>query len=453
MKEIPLDFFSEETRWQSWLDVEAILALSQAKIGMIPKEAAEKIAATANLGSLDLNELRNEISSTMAPVFALSECLARKCGEHGAYVHWGATTRNIIDTGRLIVLRRVNNKIRFLISEILLTLANQAAKHHDLPMIGRTNLKDALPITLGFKIASWIDELLRVLERLDDSEKRLFQLRFGGAIGGYNSFDGKGFELSKEMSRRLNFKVGLVPSRSVVDPMVEYMTALTGIGFIFDRLASDCYLLMSTSINEVVEKLSKSVVGSSTMPHKINPKLAVQLKKKSTQLKSTLGVIALMPTPTHEGDGVANQYIDDALDEACLLTLQTLEVAKKTIKCIEPNYSRIQENLNASREVMASEQLMMILAAKLGRSKAHHIIRNFNELARKNNTGLQEIIQRDQNTLEIISNAKIAEVFSDKVNTGQCSTIALEASAAAKLAAKNISDSKLLSIRKPIDLD
>ncbi len=448
MKEIPLDFFSEETRWQSWLDVEAILALSQAKIGMIPKEAAEKIAATANLGSLNLNELRNEISSTMAPVFALSECLARKCGEHGAYVHWGATTRNIIDTGRLIVLRHVNNKIRFLISEILLTLANQAAKHHDLPMIGRTNLKDALPITFGFKIASWIDELLRVLERLDDSEKRLFQLRFGGAIGGYNSFDGKGFELSKEMSRRLNFKVGLVPSRSVVDPMIEYMTALAGIGFIFNRLASDCYLLMSTSINEVVEKLPKSVVGSSTMPHKINPKITVQLKKKSTQLKSTLGVIALMPTPTHEGDGVANQYIDDALDEACLLTLQTLEVAKKTIKCIEPNYSRIQENLNASREIMASEQLMMILAAKLGRSKAHHIVKNFNDLARKTNTSLQEIIQRDQNTLDIISNAKIAEVFSDKVNTGQCSTIALEASAAAKLAAKNIYDSKLLSTRK-----
>src|SRR6056297_361013 len=295
------DHFGDAARWQSWLDVEAQLALAQAELGMIPAWAAERIAAAARLDAIDLARLRTEIATTMAPVAALARVLAAAAGEAGAYVHWGATTQNVVDTGRLLVLRRFQAELDAALADVLDRLSAMAEAHAQTVMVGRTNRQRALPITFGFKVAGWIEDAIRVADQLAEAEPRLFQLRFGGAIGAYQSFGEDGPRLAAALGRRLGLGAALVPNRTGTAPLIEYLTKLASLGLAVGRIADELYLLMQEEIGEVREVLGDEVVGSSTMPHKTNPKLVVDLRARANLLRGRGAAALSVPPATHEG--------------------------------------------------------------------------------------------------------------------------------------------------------
>lgn len=422
----PEDYFGDEIRWQSWLDVEGALALAQAEIGMIPDSASRTIAQNANLKALNIAHLRAEMTRTMAPVFAMSECLAQVCGDAGAYVHWGATTQNIIETGRLLVLKRVHAEILRKLSQVLAILSEQAKTHAELVMVGRTNRQNALPITYGFKISGWIDELVRVATQLREVEPRLFQLRFGGAIGGYHSFGADGPRMAEVLAGRLDLKLSSVPNRTSVDPLIEYISKLSLLGVAVTRISSELYLMMTEEIGEVSEVLSNGVVGSSTMPQKINPKHVIELNAKALQLRSKAATAFSTPSPSHEGDAVTNQYLTQLTAETCTLTVDVMHKLATTVALVKPNPDRMQSNFQNAREMMATEGLMMKLAEKIGRSDAHDAIHSLVAQASKTQTSLRTVMLDCTKVVDAIGVKSINYALCVNPNIGQCTVIALK---------------------------
>ena len=182
-----------ENRWQAWLDVEVALARAQAELGIIPAEAAEAIARAARLELLDRARIDEGFARTGHTIVPLVWELSRVVGEpHGGWVHWGATTQNITQTGDLLVLRQAHRIFLRLIGEALTAMADLAERGADMPMAGRTHGQHAVPATFGYKVAVWIDELLRHVERLRQAAPRLFVAMLGGGAGTFASLGDAG---------------------------------------------------------------------------------------------------------------------------------------------------------------------------------------------------------------------------------------------------------------------
>src|SRR6185436_466778 len=177
-----------ENRWQAWLDVEVALARAQGELGIIPADAVEPIARAARLELLDRKRIDEAFARTAHTIVPLVWELSRVVGEpHGGWVHWGATTQNITQTGDLLVLRQAHRIFLRLIHEILAAMADLAERGAEMPMAARTHGQHAVPATFGYKVAVWIDELLRHVARFRDAAPRLFVAMLGGGAGTFAS--------------------------------------------------------------------------------------------------------------------------------------------------------------------------------------------------------------------------------------------------------------------------
>ena len=370
----PRNIFSRDRLWQSWLDVEAALAVTQAELGIIPGWAAETISKHATLDSLDRDALEAAVRATRAPILALARVLSDACGEAGAYVHWGATTQNIMTTGRLLLLKQVHRAILGHLAGALDRLATLARDHAATPMAGRTNRRHALPMSFGFKVAGWIEELTRAEARLAEAEPRVFSLAFGGALGPMHSFGAEGRELTKRLSERLGLRELLVPNRVSLDTSIEYVVGLSMLAMSIGRVAEELFLLMTEEVSEIAEVHDDEVVGSSTMPHKVNPKQVIVVSAKASLLRSKAAAAMDAGRPSHEGDAAANRLLSLVMEEACPLAWELSADFVELLEGIAVQPERMAANLAASGDVIASENLMMRLAAVIGRQKAHDVI-------------------------------------------------------------------------------
>lgn len=370
----PETLFSPRMLWQAWLDVEVALAHAQAELEIIPAWAAEGIAAVADVDALGLEALEDESRRTRAPIHALTRVVTARAGRAGGYVHWGATTQNVMQTGRLLLMRRAQAQVSAHLAGALDRLAELAETHADTQMIGRTNRRHALPISFGFKVAGWIEELDRAVDRLSTMERRVFVLPFGGAVGAMHAFDGQGREINRRMALRLGLGELLVPGRAVNDLFTDYIVTVALLATTVERIARELYGLMTEEIGEVSETLDVDVVGSSTMPHKINPKLVVHVIAMAADLRATASPAMEGALTANEGDAAANHLIARLLDHACPLAWRLARSFEELCRIIAPLPDRMTGNLLRSGPHPASERLMMRLAAELGHLQAHDIV-------------------------------------------------------------------------------
>ncbi len=370
----PDTLFSDSALWQSWLDVEAALARAQAGIGMIPAWAAKDITRHARIDAIGEDRLRASIAQTMAPILSLTRCLAEDAGEAGRYVHWGATTQNVMQTGRLLLIRRARRAMNEELERIFVRLADLAREYADTPMAGRTNRRHAVPITFGFKIAGWIEELARAVDRLDDAGRRTFCLPFGGAVGAFHGYGEDGPALMAALAEELDLIELAVPGRTVNDVFVEYVLQLGMFGMTVERIAREIYTLMTEEIGELSERLDTGVVGSSTMPHKVNPKHVVRLQAQCARLRAQVAPALESGLSSHEGDAAANHLLSAILDTALPLGWTIAKDLDRLLNRLEANPARMRENLMRSGGLVATERLMMELASVTGRSRAHDLV-------------------------------------------------------------------------------
>ncbi|MGH7093348.1 MAG: lyase family protein, partial [Stellaceae bacterium] len=295
--------YRQENRWQAWLDVEAALAEAQAELGVIPAEAAKAISAAARYELLDRGRIDEGFARTGHTIVPLVWELSRVVGEpHGGWVHWGATTQNITQTGDLLVLRQAHRVFLGLIADALRAAADLAERGADMPIAGRTHGQHAVPATFGYKVAVWIDELIRHVERLNQAAPRIFVAMLGGGAGTYASLGENGPKVQAGIAQRLGFGSMAVPSRVILDHLAENICILGMLAASGGRIGREIYTLMKTEFGEVEEPVPPGTVGSSTMPQKRNPKLCQDIIAAAAEIRSVVPLALEAMQTEHEAD-------------------------------------------------------------------------------------------------------------------------------------------------------
>ena len=436
--------FAQRYRWQCWLDVEGALAAAEADCGVIPAAAGPAIRSAARLADLDLGRIERGIAETSHPLMALITELSTAAGEHGGWVHWGATTQNITQTGDVLVLREAHRRILRLLARVLAAAADLAERTAGMLAAGRTHGQHAVPITFGFKPAGWIDELDRHVTRLRSSERRVFTAMTGGAAGTFASLGPAGPQVQDAVAARLGLTPMAVPSRAIADSFAEYVCLLGLLGATGTRIAHEVYELMKTELAEASEPAPPGTVGSSTMPHKRNPQLSDDCITIGAQLRALVPLALEGMLHDHENDGAHSALLDDALRRACELTGDLLVRLEVIVSGLEVDPDRMRANLGLTDGMISSEAIMLELGQAIGRPAAHEVVY---DAARAQDTTFTEALARDPRVTTHLDAATINRLLDPARHTGLSADIARAAAQRARATADSILADRLWSAR------
>jgi 3-carboxy-cis,cis-muconate cycloisomerase len=430
------NLFVPRNHWQSWLEIEAALARTQAELGMIPQTAAQEIERRASFEYVDATALEADIARTRAPIVSLVRALARACeGDAGGYVHWGATTQNVMQTARTVLMRRAHKAFMTKFGDVLFKLADLADEGASMLTAGRTNFRQALPITFGFKAAAWIEEFLRHQQRFEGAELRVFASQWGGALGAMHASGDQGVKLNHRLSVRLGLTPLAVPSRAGTDYIVEYIMLLALFSATCSKIARDLYILMADEIGEVYENQGDEVVGSSTMPNKVNPKVVVSVIALAARLRAMMPLALEAMQPTHEGDAANNQMLYTVIDQSCPLAYELVCAMEELLTCLELVPENMRRNMASSGAAMAAENAMMVLAPALGRTQAYERVKHAIAEAEARGVLLIDLLLDDVSIRGAVSEAALRAALDPAAYTGCSTQMAQSMAAAARSAA------------------
>ena len=365
--------FDERAMLQSWLDILTGLARAQAQLALVPPDAAEAIAGAARVESLDLSYVAEETRRTSHSTLGLIRGLLRVLPEHAReHVYVGATVQDVTDTWFGIVLREVGSVVWRDLRALEALLFDLAAAHRDTVMAGRTHGQPGAPITFGFKVASWADEVRRHLSRLAEGRGRWLVGQLGGAVGALAFFGPAG----PELRRRFCAEVGLAdPGISWLtsrDRIAEFGGVLATVCCTLSRIGTEVYELARPEIGELAEAAPPGAVSSITMPHKRNPECSEHLDTLARLARSSAGVLLEGVVASHERDGRGWKAEWIALPEVCQLTGAALQLALRLIDGLEVDAAAMARN--ASRGGLASERVLAGLSARLGKHRAQQLL-------------------------------------------------------------------------------
>src|SRR6201994_2545610 len=428
-----------ENRWQAWLDVEAALAKAQEELGIIPKGAAEAIGRAARLELLDGARIDEGFARTGHTIVPLVWELSRIVGEpHGGWVHWGATTQNITQTGDLLVLRQAHRIFLRLIGEALAAMADLAERGAALPMAGRTHGQHAVPATFGYKVAVWIDELLRHVERLRQAAPRLFVAMLGGGAGTFASLGEQGPPVQAGIGRQLGFGSMSVPSRALGDHLAENICLLGLLAATCGKIGREIYTLMKTEFGEVEEPVPLGTVGSSTMPQKRNPKLCQDIIAAAAEIRSQVPLALEAMMTEHEADRTTSLIMDAAEGRACVAMGDILSRLGEILRGLALDPVRMRANLDLGGGLIMAEAVMLDLGAAIGRQHAHDVVYDAAQSAFVEGRSFAELLAADPRVTAHLDAKQIAALLDPTAYTGLCAEMARDAASRARATATEI---------------
>lgn len=367
--------FCEENRIQKWLDVEAALAKAQAKLGIIPQNAADEIAKKAHYKYMDMDFIFAEFKKTKHPLVPTVRGLEKACDNGlGEFVHFGVTTQDIIDTGLVLQFKEAMKLIKSELKGIAKALFDLAKEHKNTAMMGRTLSLQALPITFGHKVAIWLSEISRHYERILELENRLYVGSIVGAVGTKASLSDKCNEVEKLTLESLNLSVPDISWQPARDRFIELGFVLGNINATFNKIAHQILILSHNEIDEVAEPFGKGQVGSSTMPHKRNPAVSENAVTVSNALKANLAILSDIERHEHERDGQVWKMEWKLLPEMFLMLSVVLSNMRFALNGLEVKKDKMLKNLDTLGGFVLAERVMFALSDKYGKQHAHEIV-------------------------------------------------------------------------------
>jgi 3-carboxy-cis,cis-muconate cycloisomerase len=427
------DLFSDRARLQAMLDVEAALARVEARLGIVPDEAAKAITAAAKVDRIAIDEIAASTRVVGYPVVGLVKALGKAAGGDAArYVHWGATTQDILDTAQVLQIRQGLDLIRSDLVRTVRGLTAKAEAHRGDLMAGRTHLQHALPITFGFKCAVWATPLLDDLERLDALRGRVLKAQFGGAVGSLASLADKGRAVTEGLAKELGLAVPDAPWHVNRGALAEAVCALGILCGNLAKFATDVILLMQTEIGEVYEPHQAGRGGSSTMPQKRNPIASEYV------IAASRGVLALVPlmlgamADDHERGTGPWQTEPLAVPQAFVLTSGALMHAAAMAEGMTVDTARMRRNLESTNGLILAEAVMIAAANAIGRAKAHHVVEHACSRALEEKRHLADVLKEDPELSRHMKAAEIDRLLDPAGYVGECREVVDRVVACAK---------------------
>lgn len=368
------EIFSDQNIAQKWLDTEAALAKAQGELGLIPQDKADIINANAKAELLDIPQIGEFYKSSITIVPLLKAFKTILPDNAGEFVHWGATSQDIVDTGLVLQMRDAYEVIVADMKSCQQSVLKLVKEHRDTIMCGRTHVIHALPITLGYKVAVWADELGRDIERLEELKDRVFVGEMAGAVGTLASQPEKGLEVQERMMKILDLNVPAIAWHVARDSQAEFASVLAICAGTIGKIASEILSLQRTEIIELEEPFFMGKVGSSTMPHKRNPQVVENIIAVCRSVRSVAPAIVESMVSENERDWGCFITEWEAIPRACHLLGAALEKSKDVLENLIVYPKHMEQNLIKLRGLMMSECIMMHLAPKLGRMTAHDIV-------------------------------------------------------------------------------
>ncbi|MBM3107762.1 3-carboxy-cis,cis-muconate cycloisomerase [Pseudomonas sp. V1] len=372
------EVFSDQGRVQGMLDFEAALARAEAAVGVIPQLAVAPIEAACQAERYDFVALAEAIAtagnSAIPLVKALGKVIASDVAEAERYVHLGATSQDAMDSGLVLQLRQALALIERDLQRLGESLALKAAAHADTPLAGRTWLQHATPVTLGMKIAGWLGALTRHRQRLQELKPRLLTVQFGGASGTLAALGDNALPVAEELARQLDLQLPEQPWHTQRDRLVEFASVLGLIAGSLGKMGRDISLLMQTEAAEVFEPSAPGKGGSSTMPHKRNPVGAAVLIGAATRVPGLVSTLfAAMPQEHERSLGLWHAEWE-TLPDICCLVSGALRQAQIIADGLQVDAARMRHNLDLTQGLVLAEAVSIVLAQRLGRDTAHHLL-------------------------------------------------------------------------------
>lgn len=417
------EIFSDQVTVQRWLDVEAALAKVQAEMGIIPQAAAQEIIRQSKVENIDLARLKAEMDRTAHPIVPLLRAMKNVCaGDAGEYIHWGATTQDIMDTGTILQVRDALDVIESDYRALYANTCELARKYRDQVMVGRSHGQQALPITFGFKAAGWAEELRRNFQRLRQMRERVLVGQFSGAVGTLAALGQPGIEVQERLFQELGLGCPVITWHTSRDSMAELICTMAIACGTAGKIAHEIFSLQKTETAELEEPFATGKVGSSTMPHKRNPPIcegviAVNRIVKSTVTLAIEGIVA-----DHERDKVVLQSEREYIGKVFNLTHAAIKKMVFVTGGLSVRTQNMERNLFTQQGLLMSESVMMGLSEALGRQEAHEILYQICMDVFEKQTPLKDALMQNEEITQRLSESEIDQMLAPHAYIGHATT-------------------------------
>ena len=368
--------FSEERRLEAMLAFESALARAEASLGIVPDEAMEAIvAAAARPHDMDRAAIVAGTENVGYPVVPLTKELARLAGPAGAgYVHWGATTQDVMDTSLVLQMRDAFALLEDDLTGLVRALAARAEEHRVTVMAGRTHLQHALPLTFGYKCAIWVAPLCDALVALRAARDGALVVQFGGAVGTLASLGTDGRAVTLALARELGLRAPDAPWHADRARLATCAAAIAVACGSIAKFATDVVLLMQTEVGEVFEPHAPGRGGSSTMPQKRNPIASEYAIAAARGVRTLLPLVIEAMAGDHERSTGPWQSEEIALPQIFVLASAAFAQARAIAEGLTVDAARMRANVDSTHGLIVSEAVAMALAERIGKPAAHHAV-------------------------------------------------------------------------------
>lgn len=387
--------WSEQNRLEKQVDVEVALAKAEGELGVIPTDVADEIVKKADASKLSLQQIADEAAKAKHSLMSTINALQKQVGEAGQFIHYGATTQDIVDTATVLQLKQSFAIVERDTKLIAIELKRLAKQYQYLPMVGRTHGMQALPTTFGFKLAVWLDEFVRHLQRLTEIKQRVLVGNISGAVCTYASMGNFGPMIEARALSSLGLNTPNIGWQSARDRFSEYGSVIALISGTLGKIGNEFYNLMRTEINEVEEPFSEGKIGSTTMPHKRNPAALEGLASLTAPLLKSVALIHESMKVEHERDAMSWRAEWIALPEINLYISAQLQTALTILKGLKVNSDRMLANLLMQNGLLLSEKVMFEIGKRLGKQTAHHLVYNCAMQAFEQNRDFKDVLLDD----------------------------------------------------------
>jgi 3-carboxy-cis,cis-muconate cycloisomerase len=400
---------------QHMLDFEAALARAEAATGVIPASAADTISQACQVRAFDLGALAEAATRSgnlaIPLVKALTAHVAKADADAARYVHWGATSQDVIDTATVLSLRAAIDALLPDVDRAIAGFAKLAQCHRTTAVVARTWLQHALPMPFGLKLAEYAAALHRSRKRLQRLRNEALALQFGGAAGTLAALGDKGWQVSERLAQELKLTLPEAPWHTHRDRIAEAASVFAILAGSCGKIARDVSLMMQTDVAEAFEPSGEGRGGSSTMPHKRNPVAAATALAAATMAPNLAATIFAAQVQEHERSAGPWHAEWPTLPMLQLVTSGALAAIVDIAEGLEVDAARMRVNLDATHGLIMAEAVTMALAEKIGKSDAHHLVEAASKKAAAGQQELREVLTQDPKVTAHLSADQIAKLF------------------------------------------